>query len=311
VNCSSAHCTKAVLVAFILLVCQACDSSTPDPQREISPSSNEMTTMQPTLEETVASTDDARTRTMAARRAAQGDDPREHASLRRFLVDPAFVHSLDSAADYEEPPTRLRIAGVIKDLMENRIAESDATLNVLASDDWFVSVEPRQYLMILAMVEVRPASKQGIALWTTHSNPDAAYRHTTLDAIPDNATEPAMPLLERIMTDPAQDPDERVAWMRDGILRNRDKLPILAACDRMLKGALEPALKLKLVAALFDHQDSWYVACDIPVPPSISSMSREVQLELRSIGEYSIQTFELDPRTKAAVEANLKLLAER
>ncbi|MFZ4574610.1 MAG: hypothetical protein ACOYN0_09450, partial [Phycisphaerales bacterium] len=102
---------------------------------------------------------------------AASTDPARHAALRARLTDPAFLGQLDTAADYQAPARTLRIAGVLKELIDNRTPVSDETLNTLASNAEFVSVYARQDLAIRAMAYVRPASKEAVELWKVHSTP--------------------------------------------------------------------------------------------------------------------------------------------
>lgn len=275
------------------------------------------------LDATIAGTRDAREVYRALRLAAAGTDPSEHAALRGQLVSPAVLGLIDSPKDYQAPPHTLRVAGVLAELMDNRTPISDETLNTLAANEQFVTGYPRQELMIRAMVVVRPASTQALDLWRAHSRPKSVLRHVTIDAICDNGTAPAMPLFEEVMTNPVHDPDSRVLWMQDAVLRNRDKATILDSCARMLRvpprdgekpaedgPALEEPLAPSLVSTLFEHKERWYLECDPPQPPMLISTPKESKLILRRIGEWALAALEksLDASTKVAIEQTLPVL---
>lgn len=92
----------------------------------------------------------------AALKAAASTDGAEHQALRSRLTTQPVLDLLDTRAEYEKPVTTLHIAGVIKQLMDNRTPVADESLNALASNELFTSILPRQHLMIMAMVPVRP-----------------------------------------------------------------------------------------------------------------------------------------------------------
>jgi len=271
--------------------------------------------MPESLDAAFARTKEPRPLLDAAKRAASSTDEAEHVTLRAYMLKPDFVNALDNAEDYRGLPRQLRLAGIIKDLMNNRCAASNTTLDTLANDAWFTSIELRQNLMIQAMVEVRPASLAGVALWKAHSVPKAPWKHLAAQCMCDNGTPPAMELFEAVLADATHAPEDRVAWMRGPLLVNRANPNVLISAEKMLKGAganqsLPIKLRPDLVAAVFDHRENWYLSCDPPVPPSRTAYGKDAQEILRRIGEYSLASVPLDAQTKAAVELTMQWLGK-
>jgi len=260
------------------------------------------------LDTLAAASTDAHELMNAAARAAASKDGADHEVLRKHLLNPGFLDKLDSAKDYQAPPQQLRLARVIKTLMDNRSPASDATMTALVQDKVFVSVEPRQELMIRALAVVRPSPTPAVTYWREHSLPTAPYKHVAMDAMADNGSEPAMRLFEENMANPSHEEQNKVAWMHDPILRNRYSPGVLASCERMLKSGLPETLRPALVASLADYREEWYLSCDHPVPPSRAAASQEAKTILLRIEEDALARIPLDPRTKAAVEADLKWL---
>lgn len=247
----------------------------------------------------------------AAETAAASRDEADHAALRSSLRDESFLSRLDTDEEYDAPPKQLRLARVLHALSENRCEASDKTLAALAADQMFTSVEPRQFLLIRALVPVRPATPPAVAFWSAHASPTAPYKHVTMDALADNGTEPAVALLEKSLANPAHDPEDRVAWMRDPVLRNRDNECILTACERLVRGGLEDPLREDLVAALFDYREEWYLACDPPQPAAFERTPGPAKDILKRIGEIALADLQLDPRTEAAVRTRLKAIGDK
>lgn len=263
------------------------------------------------LARTAATSKDPMELMEAAEAAAASRDEAEHAALRSALRDESFLSRLDSDEEYDAPPKQLRLARVLHALSENRTEPADKTLAALAADGMFTSVEPRQFLLIRALIPVRPATPPAVAFWTAHAAPTTPYKHVTMDALADNGTEPAVALLEKSLADLAHDPQDRIAWMRDPVLRNRDNAVILAACERLVRGGLEEPLREDLVAALFDHREEWYLACDPPQPPRFEQSPGPAKEILRRIGEHALANIQLDPRTETAVRARLKAMGDK
>ena len=244
----------------------------------------------------------------AALKAAASTDGAEHQALRSRLTTQPVLDLLDTRAEYEKPVTTLHVAGVIKQLMDNRTPVADESLNALASNELFTSILPRQHLMIMAMVPVRPASKEAIDLWRKHAQPKAPYKHVAMDAMADNGTEPAIALFEEVMASPAHNHDNKILWMRDPILRHRDNPVVLLMCERLLLQSLAVEIRPHLVSALFEHREQWYLACDPPEPPMLMTTSRDAKLILRRIGEHALANIQLETQTRTAIESTLKVL---
>ncbi len=170
----------------------------------------------------------------------------------------------------------------------------------------FTSLEPRQELLIRALAVVRPATSQAIIFWDQHSQPEAAYRHVTIEALADNGSELALELLEKKLGDPQHEEEEVVAWMRDPILRHRNDVAMLRVCERMLIKTLPPERRPKLVEALCDYRpDEWYLSCNPPVPPSRIEATEEARVILRRICVFAKENIPLDVLQKAGVERTL------
>lgn len=264
--------------------------------------------MAQSLNTVAASSDDPQVLLDAAAAAAANKEEAEHTVLRRFLVDQAFLSRLDSEDDYAAPPHHLRLARILKTLMDNRCPAADSTLVRLTQDSGFVSIEARQELLIRALVVVRPSPPEVIAFWRLHSRPTAPYKHVAMDVMADNASEPALQLFEQVMVEPAQEREYKIAWMRDPILRNRLTPTVLIACERMLTKSLPPDLRPDLVAALFDHREEWYLSCDPPIPPDIATIQPPANVILERIAVDALANVPLDARTTTAVEAALTWL---
>ena len=244
----------------------------------------------------------------AAQGAAASSDPADHAVLRKHLLNEGFLGRLDSDEDYEGTAKELKLAGVLKQLSDNRCDAADGTLSALCADRMFTSIELRQELLIRLCVPVRPPTPAILAFWETHLAPTEPYKHVASDAVADNGTEPAVKLLEEHLKSKAHDEQDRVAWMRDAILRNRDNPVVLAASQRLIRQGLNPALQNSLVAALFDYRETWYLACDPPEAPEWAEIRGEARRKLVEIGEHAVEQVELDEQTRAVVEARLKAL---
>lgn len=260
------------------------------------------------LQQVAKTSNDAMDLMEAGDRAAASEDPSVHAMLRSHLLNEGFLDRLDPGDAYDGTAKELKLARIVKTLSENRCKAADETLSALCADPMFTSVELRQELLIRMCVPVRPPTIAILGFWTKHLAPTEPYKHVASDAVADNGTLPAVGLLEKELANPRQDPQDRVAWMRDAVLRNRDNTVILEASERLVRGGLEAALRNDLVAALFGYQESWYLACDPPEPPAWVSLRAEAKAILIRIGEHALDAVELSEQTRATVEMRLKQL---
>jgi hypothetical protein len=252
--------------------------------------------------------DDSKALMEAALALAKSQLRSDHDALLADLSSEEFLGRLDSEDDYLGPPTHLRLARVMKFLMDNPSREAKRVLVSLTQQSGFVSFEPRQDLLIRALVSVRPAPAEAAQFWSEHSDPDAPFLHVTIAALCDNGTPNALELLTQRMVDPAFDDESRIAWMRDPILRHRDDLLMLEACRDMLAGHLSKELQPYLVESLFDYQPDWYVSCNPPKAPPRLEATRQARHMLRTIGNYALLNIALGPPTRLAVETSLTQL---
>jgi hypothetical protein len=214
-----------------------------------------------------------------------------------------FLEQLDSEDAYLGPPTELRLARVMKTLMENSSPDAKRVLVGLTQNAHFISFEPRQELLIRALVSVRPAPAEAVGYWSNHSEPDAPFLHLTIAALCDNGTPNALDLLAERMADPAYEDEDKISWMRDPVLRHRNERPLLEKCATWLKATLAEPLRRYLVEALFDYQAGWYVSCNPPSPPPRYELTDEARVILREIADYALRRVELEESTRLAVES--------
>ena len=232
--------------------------------------------------------------------------PADHNVLLRHLETESFLSRLDSSDDYLAPPKQLRLARIMMALMKNTAPSSKELLVSLTQEPRFTNIEPRQELLIRALVSVRPAPMDAARFWNEHSQPDSPYLHLTIFVLCDNGSPNALTLMERKMADPNLDAEDKISWMRDPILRHRNELPMLESCARLLAGPLPAELRPYLVEALCDYRIEWYLSCEPPTPPPRQAMSPEARKLLRAICNHALQKIALDPQQKLAVETTLR-----
>lgn len=237
---------------------------------------------------------------------AASDQAVDHSVLLEFLNSSSFLNRLDTEEEYlNSAPKQLHIARVVRTLMDNPAPVSKGTLLALARGGDFVSFEPRQELLVRALVAVRPSPPEAIKYWDSQSQPDSINLHLTIDALCDNGSEPAIGLLEKKLADPQQEFEYRVLWMRSSMLRHRNDLPLLRVCERMITSTLPPELRPLLVEALCDYHREWYLSCKPPKPPPRIEATPEAKEQLRKICQFARDNVQLTPGQRAAVESTL------
>jgi hypothetical protein len=233
-------------------------------------------------------------------RSARSED---HQALLNALGSAEFLGRLDNKQEYLAPPRQLRLARVMDALAQNNAAHR--VLTALTGQRAFTSFEPRQELLIRSLAAVRPAPEAAIRFWNLHAAPDAPYLTVTIDALADNGSEPALTLLATKLADSRLDREDRIAWMRDAVLRHRNEPAMLKMCRRLLDDNLAAQLKPSLVEALFDYREAWYLSDQPPPQPDVRRASPEAVAELRGIGELALKQVRLTAAQRAAVERTL------
>jgi hypothetical protein len=175
----------------------------------------------------------------------------------------------------------------------------------------FLAEEARQDLLLRAAIRMRPATSAVVRFFEKQTRPDASSLHLAIDCIVGNGSGPAIAVLERRLSDGSQEAENVFGWMRDPILRHRQDVPLLGACERLLRGsALSSGLKAALVEALFDYRpEEWYPPdSNRPRPPDRRQASDEARAILGRIGDWVARQEKLPPRLRARVRAELAVL---
>jgi hypothetical protein len=248
----------------------------------------------------------------AAVALARSSSAAEHERLRQDLGSSEFLLRLNSTDEYGRlKAEQLRVAGVLKALADNRSTAAAATIDALAQSKEFLAEPNRQELLLRTVRDRRPASPAVAAFLEQQSHPNADNLHLAIDVIVANGSEPAIAVLERALSSTNQEPENITGWMRDPILRHRQDVPLLKACERLLKGsALSPELKQSLVEVLFDYRpEKWYPPdSDRPSPPQRSAATPEARAVLKEIGDWALQQESLPKDLRAKVQAELAKL---
>jgi len=249
----------------------------------------------------------------AALADAEGADPARHAALLRQLGTRAFLEALDSSADYAEASRRgLRAGKVVEALAKNPAPGAQKAFLALTTNRIFLAHDERAIALIQAGVNVRPAPTALVRFWDRHSRSDDGFTPTTIVALVDNGSAPAIALLERKLIDPTHGDDDKLSWMRTDILRHRNDLPLLQGCERLLKGNLKKPLRPRLVEVLFDYRPGeWFRPANVASAPPIESAAPAALAELGKIGALALRKIPLGATQKAAVELRLREIETR
>ena len=237
--------------------------------------------------------------------------PEDHALLLQRLRSEDFLKKLDSEKAYEGPSNRLRLRHILETLSKNPAPSARSALVALTQIPDFYKEPARADLLIDAFAEIRPAPPEVIKFWDNHSQPDDGFSHLTIETVVENGSEPAISLLEKKMSDPKHDEEDKLHWMHSSILTHRNDLTLLQACERMLGGSLSENLRLSLVEALFDYRREWFPPSTVLKPPDRGQASPQALAQLRKIGEFALKKMALTENLKKAVEKTLEEIKEK
>jgi hypothetical protein len=247
--------------------------------------------------------DDRSTLLRAALNCAASKDPAVQKELAAQLGTAAFLERLDSRADSEGPSHTLRLARVLQAMAENPAGHPG--LVSLTSSPAFTTFEPREELLIRSLAAVRPAPAAAVRFWSEQSHPDSPYLHVTIAALVENGSRPALDLLEKRMADRHIDPEDKIAWMRDPILRHRTDVAVLAACERLLSRGLPAKLRAPLLEALTSFDRRWYRSEHPPVAPAWKDASSDAREVLRRICDNAVKELSLSAAQRDAIHRTL------
>jgi hypothetical protein len=234
-------------------------------------------------------------------------DAQDRVTLLKFLSREEFLNRLDSAKDYEAGAKFLHITRLVKAMRESASPGMQPLLVELMQQKEFISKDTRIELLIWASEEIRPAPPPVVAFWDDHCKPDDATGALVTVAMANNGSLPAIDLLEKKLSSPGFEDDERIWWMRTAVLTHRQDVPVLRACQRLLEKTLTEHLRPELVAVLFDYKpEQWHGPDGAYPPPPPAKATKEARQLTIKIGEYSLANIKLDEALKKLVEAKVE-----
>jgi hypothetical protein len=184
-------------------------------------------------------------------------------------------------------------------------------LVALTQTPGFYKEPARADLLIDACAEVRPAPPEVIKFWDNHSQPDDGFTHITIEAVVENGSEPAISLLEKKMSDPKHEEEDKLHWMRSSILTHRNDLILLQACECILGASLSENLRISLVEVLFDYKPEWFPPSTVLKPPDRQKAIPQALAQLRKIGEFALNKMNLTKDLRKKVEKTLEQIQEK
>ena len=246
----------------------------------------------------------------AALEDARSDAPARHASLLAKLQTRSFLETVDTPADYADAARRgLHVGQVVDALALNAAPSAQRAFQALTTSKTFLAHDERVIALIKAGVNIRPAPRELVRFWDRYSQPDDGFTPTTIGALVDNGSEPALRLLEQKLADPRHGADDKVGWMRTDMLRHRNDLPLLQMSERLLNGRLPSRLRPALVEVLFDYRPGeWFKPGAGVSPPPLASAAAPARLHLHKLGNLALRTVALNAEQKAAVRQRLREL---
>lgn len=243
----------------------------PPPQRNLPPPSADVGALLDRLELLAAST------------AAS-----DQAELARRLGERATLDQLDEPEIRDRSRTEdLHLARVIDTLRNNPSPAAGQTLAALARDGEFTANDQRSELLVRASATRRPLPPELAAFLDTQARADSVNLHYAVDALCENGTGAAWDVVGRKLLDDAIEPEYKVAWIRDPLLKQRRNAAMLELAEKLLRDdSFDRELRVALAEALFDYRPKeWYPGGEgLPRPPAESATSAQAAAVLRRIG---------------------------
>jgi hypothetical protein len=263
------------------------------------------------MAQTEPSKEDQRALATEALALAKSPRPEDHALLLQKLMSEGFLKKLDSEKAYLGPSTHLRLRRILEVLSINSAPSARNTLIALTQAPSFYKEPARADLLIRACSEIRPSPSEIIKFWDNHSQPDDGFTPLTIEALVKNGSEPAITLLEKKMSDPKHEEEDKLDWMRSSILSHRNDLILLQGCERMISGGLPENLSIALIEVLFDYRPKdWFRPSAVIKAPDRQQATPEALTQLRKIGEFALNQMNLKDNLKKIVEKTLNEIKE-
>ncbi len=237
---------------------------------------------------------------------AASTTPAEQKQLAAFLSAKDSLYQLDPREDHIKLPVhKLRLAQVYQAIKANTSAAMRDTLLTLARSGQPQDCDACDTLLINALASARPTPPEAIKFWESHSTPDSIQLKFTIDALCENGSAPAVALLEKRLLDAQIEPEQKIAWMHDAILRHRHNASLLAGLDRILT-TLPKALRAPLVESLFDYRpNEWFRNDRNPPAPDTQPLTPEAKKLLQKIGATALKKVTLNANQRRAVTKSL------
>lgn len=229
--------------------------------------------------------------TLEAIKLAEGDTETALERLRSMLIDKKVLLQINTEREYLALyPDNLQLYFILEALARNPASRARILFGDLAANPLYAYPGSYQAVLLEASVHVNKPAPGLVTLWQAQLQPDASELHRTVDVVIKNGSMEAINLFEHMLLENRYREDFVVAWFRGPILRHRQDLMLLEACERLIQSSGWPArLKRFLVEALYDyHPGSWYqIDVEPPRPPSRDKLNEQSRNLLRMIAKIA------------------------
>ncbi len=236
---------------------------------------------------------------------ARSKSKADHTKLGQLLVDKAWLDQLDAPTVAQGiDPRFLQLTRVLKVAAR----EAPRTIEVPAGHLLYRQSVWRRAALIEASGAVTKPGPKLIELWRSQLKPQADELETTIRALVQNQSQPALSLLEEAFASRAFSDELVISWFRDPVLQHRQDLKLLTSLEQMLKaGLLTAKRKAALVEVIFEYRPlDWYISTDKPpIPPKRSELTEAARRRLRSIADMAAKDRLIDPVRRVEIEIEL------
>ena len=240
---------------------------------------------------------------------AASANPADQKRLQEALTSKDFLFRLDSRDDYRMKAVKgLRLAKLFQAMKQNGSPAMHQTLLALARTYKQGECDACDQLLLQSLAIMRPAPAEAMRFFTVHSEPDSIQLGFAIDALCENGSTPALALLEKRFSDSRYEPQEKVSWLRRGVLQHRRNPGLLQVADRWLTASLPKSLRPTLVEVLFDYRPGEWYREHNPPQPDPQSLTAENKKLLQKIGATALKKVVLNATQRAAVTKTMSEL---